>query len=128
MVTGSQKVDGLKKTAVMATSEWTRTNGNIEKLTFGTEFVLTFSFHSRTHFSIHGTKLITTNSRANLAVCWMSPSAMRNVFRAGPAGTFGVRGDLTGVPSDVGGGGRCGRRAGTGTGGGEGVGRARGRR
>ena len=34
----------------------------------------TDSFHSTTHFSIHGTRLMTTNSRTNRLNCWMSLS------------------------------------------------------
>jgi hypothetical protein len=74
-------------------------------LVFSTE--PTFSFHSNVHFSIHGTRLMRTNSRVKRTISWMSVCAIRNEFGLeGPVGKFGVLGvdgALFGVDSGLGG-------------------------
>ena len=87
--------------------------------------VPTFSFHSRTHFSIHGTKLITTNSLVNLAVCCMSCSPNLRVLAFGKitAGSDDIAVLCSSCWESRDGGGKRGSDAGTGTGGGGGEGR-----
>lgn len=131
---GSQRVDESTRRDGMEGVESKRTNQkNRATVTFvggrKTELGnLTLSFHSTTHFSIHGTRLITTNSRVNRAVCWMSFSSILRVFRIvvlpGLLGMLGVVGVVGCGDSDEGGGGRRGMRAGTGIGGGGSFGNA----
>lgn len=53
--------------------------------------VLTASFHSRTHFSIHGTRLWVKNSRINLPVDWASASDISSSLVSGiKSGTRGL--------------------------------------
>ena len=94
---------------------------------------LTVSFQSKTHFSIQGTKLITTNSRVKRAVCLISFSSILKVFNTvGNVGLVGsFKSGFNGLATDASGdgcGGRRGMSAGTGTGGGGVAGRFRGSR
>lgn len=87
---------------------------------------ITFSFQSSTHFSIQGIRLITTNSRANLAVIAISFSPSLNVFGVDsdrPKAASFVASD-----SEDGGRGSRGSGVGTGTGGTGGDGNIRERR
>jgi hypothetical protein len=86
----------------------------------------TFSFHSKTHFSIQGTKLITTNSLINLPICEISSWVILSISN-GAAPGVGVTGRVSGSCVCVCGGSR-GFSAGTEMGGGAGKGRDRRRR
>jgi hypothetical protein len=90
--------------------------------------ILTVSFHSITYFSIHGTKFMVTNSRANLAVCWMSCSDILRVFNGTVCEVFNSGRTASAEPLIIVGGGNRGTSAGIDTGGGGGDGSSRERR
>lgn len=123
----SQKDDVSRRRDAMEVYAWMKTNGASKGCT-ATKYrpLLTFSFHSITHFSIQGIRLITKNSRVNLAVCCTSFSPKCNVLRTvlseEPPEAFVEL--LVGDPGR-GGRGKRGRRAGTGMGGGGSFGRSR---
>lgn len=73
----------------------TNTTGRVSQQLIFEQSQLTLSFHSTTHFSIHGTRLMVTNSRTNRPICWISSCASRNV--PPPTGAAAAGGG--GVPS-----------------------------
>lgn len=121
--------DESMRRAVKVDVAWTSTRKETtgERDDSKNKLLYTISFQSFTHFSIHGTRLWTTNSRVNLAVCWISSSPILSVLRTSPEeSTFFP---LSSFPSSFeGGGGNRGINAGTGTGGGDGLGSASRRR
>lgn len=64
----------LMKTDGTVADEMTKTNKNIRTDDAEWRKLPTDSFQSATHFSIHGTMLITTNSRVKRPMFWISPS------------------------------------------------------
>ena len=119
--TGNQ-IDGESmKRGVMVIAGWMKTGFNVDHDACPVESRLTCSFHSTTHFSIHGRRLMTTNSRVNRAVCWMSFSDILREGRRSGDGRSSVGEFGADEPESVGRG-RRGTRAGTGTGGGGGTG------
>jgi hypothetical protein len=73
----SQRDDELRKKDGKVVFASRQTGNILNASTYGPsirEAGVTFSFQSATYFSIQGTRLIETNSRTNLAVCWMSRS------------------------------------------------------